>query len=162
MVVNYFNEEDILRQKSIKIDSLKESKLYFEELVENLKLYSNGVGLALPQISIPKTAFIAKVNDNIERYFINPKINYIGNKTKIYVEGCLSIPGIYESVWRYEKVQIEYLDKKMKLKKEIFSGFNSILIQHEYDHLNGILFIDRFDEKQKEKYKGMFNFETMI
>ncbi len=116
--------------------------------------YKRGVGLAAPQVGWNVKLFIVNPfgrpnHLTHSRVFINPSITPIGD----YVteqEGCLSFPDIYADVRRREKVIIRsYSDHKMKVRDEKFRGFMARIIQHEYDHLKGILFIDKLSKEQE-------------
>ena len=98
-----------------------------------------GVGLAAPQIGKNIRLFIVKIDDGVERVFINPHIIGTSEKQCSYEEGCLSIPKMYASVIRPESVTIEA------------TGLLARVIQHEYDHLEGVLFIDRLAEDERNK-----------
>lgn len=119
-----------------------------------------GVGLAAPQIGeLLQIFMIRPVADGPMTTFINPQIvkysqRQINPHTKkgIY-EGCLSLPHHYAPIRRSSSVTIKYLDQTMHEKTETFSGFTAHVIQHEMDHLNGILFIDRVLEQNAKLYK---------
>ncbi|MDD4226348.1 MAG: peptide deformylase [Mariniphaga sp.] len=90
----------------------------------------------------------------VEKVFLNPVIlNQDDNKTW-YKEGCLSIPGIFEDVKRPEKVEVRYRDLNFDWKEEILTGLESRIFQHEYDHLQGILFVDRLSAIRKKIIRG--------
>jgi len=140
--------EKILREKSKEI-SLSDPKLF--DYIENIKdtlNSSTGVGLAAPQVGIPYRIFIVKYNFQ-EHVYINPEI-IEGIGTSINYEGCLSVPNRGGSVRRDEIIKIKYYDKNLKLKRKMVSSYKSIIIQHEYDHLNGILFIDKLKNNSKD------------
>ena len=98
------------------------------------------VGLAAPQVGRDINLFITKHGHEV---FINPKIISSSPQTKKSVEGCLSIPNISGAVFRSEWIQVEYINLSGEKVQKYFSGFPAIVIQHEYDHLQGILFIDK-------------------
>ncbi|HPD64913.1 MAG TPA: peptide deformylase [Bacteroidia bacterium] len=112
-------------------------------------MYSaSGVGLAAPQIGLSINLFIIDTT-RVDNYpegkklvFINPEILEESGKLWKYEEGCLSLPGIREDVERLDTVTIRYLDENFKEQTETFTGINGRVIQHEYDHLLGVLFID--------------------
>lgn len=121
-----------------------------------------GVGLAAPQVGVPLSLFIIKANKKMPiKVFINPKIltkkDFIPSKKKKEkknkLEGCLSIPGIWGMVDRAKKILVKYQNEEGVLKKEWFSGFEAIIIQHEMDHLQGILFTKRAIEQGKILYQ---------
>jgi len=142
----------ILRQKSKPVEHLtKEVRdliMQMKKIVEN----NNGVGLAAPQINVSLRIIVCEVDDKFYA-FINPEIIKFSKKTSLLEEGCLSLPNIYGEVERPEKIILKAIDsdgKKMKLK--VF-GLLARVIQHEIDHLDGILFIDKAKNIKKELRK---------
>lgn len=113
--------------------------------------YYNGIGLAATQVNIHKRIIIIDINNN-KYIMINPILIYKSNTFINTIEGCLSIPNIYEKVKRYDYIEIEYININ-NIKKNIKINKNSSLllscIQHEIDHLNGILFIDKISDIKK-------------
>jgi peptide deformylase len=124
--------------------------------------YSDGVGLASPQVGKSIRLFVVdgtpleeddpKVKD-FKKVFINPQIKERGEENILYTEGCLSIPLIREEVLRPEKIRIEYYDEEFNLHDEWFDGVAARIIQHEYDHLEGILFTDKVAPIKKRLLK---------
>ncbi|MBN2610671.1 MAG: peptide deformylase [Bacteroidales bacterium] len=119
--------------------------------------YAEGIGLAGPQVSILKNIFIIDTlpvqqdgYDLVQKAFINPEIITCSEDNGYLREGCLSIPGIVEEVKRPESIQVRYRDKNFKLHEECLSGLTARIFQHEYDHLQGILFIDRISLLKKK------------
>lgn len=119
-----------------------------------------GVGLAAPQIGEPLSIFMIRPTGKGKiTTFINPQIiKYSQRQTnptgkKGVYEGCLSLPYHYAPIKRSTSVTVKYQDKNMEEKTEVFSGFPAHVIQHEMDHLNGILFIDRALEQDAKLYK---------
>jgi peptide deformylase len=147
----------------VSLDYDLDDKIQREELVSSIKkmadtMYgSNGIGLAAPQVGINKRMFIIDVEQNVEKdkdgevisvkpgrllVFINPKI--IDKQGEIrYEEGCLSVPGVYEEVVRAKNITVEFYDENFQKKQISTDGLLAIAIQHENDHLDGMLFIDR-------------------
>lgn len=126
--------------------------LHLDLLLKNMfeTMYNaEGIGIAAPQIGSKYKIFVIDLNIyaekdpnciNFKKIFINPQIvEKMGNKISIQ-EGCLSIPYIHERIIRNDKIRIKYFDKKFQFKEEIFTNYPARVIQHEYDHLNGILF----------------------
>lgn len=118
---------------------------------------ANGIGLAAPQVGVSKRLFIIDVDQKVEKddndevisrttgklhVLINPEIVEKEGEV-VYEEGCLSVPGVYEEVKRYKKIVIEFYDINFEKKKLVAEGIMSVAIQHENDHLDGKLFIDR-------------------
>lgn len=114
-----------------------------------------GIGLAAPQIGVLKRAFVidtTPIGDEdetaeiVKHVVVNPHIISLSNETSMYSEGCLSIPGIYEDVERPEGLRVKYQDELLNpIEKEIY-GIEARVFQHEYDHLDGILFIDKISQ----------------
>lgn len=124
---------------------------------------SSGVGLAAPQINkqirlfvIDATPFSEQESDveGFKKVFINPLIKEFKGEEKIFKEGCLSIPDIHEDVVRKEEILLSYLDEEFNAHEEWFSGIKSRIIQHEYDHLEGVLFVDKIHTLRKMMVKG--------
>ncbi|MEL3907868.1 MAG: peptide deformylase [Treponemataceae bacterium] len=114
---------------------------------------ANGIGLAAPQVGINKRFFVVKTDDGIERVFINPEIVQTSEKVCTMEEGCLSVPKFYAEVVRAEKIVVQFLDLAGKPHTIEADGLLARVIQHENDHLNGVLFIDRIAPELKEKAK---------
>lgn len=90
----------------------------------------------------------------VEKAFLNPVILHHDDHTIWYNEGCLSIPGIYEDVIRPEKVEVRYRDLNFDWKEETLTGLEARIFQHEYDHLQGILFVDRLSAIRRKMIRG--------
>ena len=124
---------------------------------------AHGIGLAAPQIGkgirlfvVDGTTLEEEEEDmtGFKKVFINPQIlNELGN-TWAFEEGCLSIPNIRENVTRQEIVRIRYFDEGWNPREEEYSGIKARIIQHEYDHLDGKLFIDYLSPLKKRMLKG--------
>ena len=133
-----------------------DKKLKF--LINDMKktLYeANGVGLAAPQIAVSKRIFVADNGETGFEAYINPVWKPDGEEKNIDTEGCLSVPEYFGEVERYSNVIIHYQDIRGKRKTKKASGLLARCIQHETDHLNGILFI----EKAISLHKGPKNEE---
>jgi len=119
-----------------------------------------GVGLAAPQIGKDLSIFVIDYK-KLKRVVINPQVVEVSktkkvnteNKKKDILEGCLSLPHYYGPIKRASKIKIKYMDESGKEITEEFSGFDAQIIQHEIDHLNGILFVDRILEQKAPLYK---------
>ncbi len=127
---------------------------------------SAGVGLAAPQISKPIRLFVIDATpfkdeepslDGFKKVFINPKIVEETGEKWNFNEGCLSIPGIREDVSRNPVVVMNYLDQEFNEIQETFTGLAARVIQHEYDHLEGVLFTDRLSALKRQLLKGKLN-----
>ncbi|MDR0301358.1 MAG: peptide deformylase [Treponema sp.] len=142
---------ELLRQKAERIDKInKEITDTAKQMLEILKR-DNGVGLAGPQIGLMKRIFVVHIEGDEERVFINPSILETSQETIKFEEGCLSVPGIYVDVVRSESVKIQAWNEKGKPFTLESGGLLARVIQHEYDHLEGVLFLDRITEQKKEK-----------
>ena len=111
----------------------------FETMID-----SHGIGLAASQVDVHQRVIVMDLTEDGSqpRVFINPEIEVLNDTTEPYDEGCLSVPGFYETVARPSNVMISALDREGKLFKEKASGLLAICIQHEIDHLEGKLFVD--------------------
>ena len=138
----------ILRQKAVKIKDPLDQKI--QELIlnmfETLRL-SNGVGLAAPQVGVSRRLCVIEV-EGTQYALINPKITAKSRKKVISDEGCLSFPGQFISISRCDEVQIRYVDKDGNPGKIKGQGLFARVMQHEIDHLDGILFVDRIKKKK--------------
>lgn len=119
---------------------------------------SNGVGLAAPQIGLPLRMFVIDLSPyadeeprlaDSKRTFINPEIYEESDMEVLMSEGCLSLPGLNEDVYRAEKIRIRWMDEDLAEHDEEFDGYEARVIQHEYDHLDGILFVDHLSSLRK-------------
>ncbi len=153
----------MLRKEAQEID---EDYPGLNELINNMfeTMYkAEGVGLAAPQINKSIRLFVmdaTPMGDEIEefkdfkRIFINPYITEESGESWSFNEGCLSIPGIREDVKRPEWIKIEYYDENWNFHEEEYSGVPARIIQHEYDHLDGILFPDLLPALKKRLIKS--------
>lgn len=138
-----------------------------------------GIGLAAPQVGISKRIFICDVDyertkigeDNPEteetedliyelkhlnpKIYINPELVVTEGETS-YEEGCLSLPGVFDTVKRHKKIELQYQDLNGKIHYEAAEGLHSICAQHEIDHLDGIMFIERLSQLKFQFYKKKF------
>lgn len=144
-----------------------------KELIANMweTMYNaNGVGLAAPQIGLPIRLFVVDTGPfaddeeltpeeqetlkNFKRVFINAKIEEESGTNWAFNEGCLSIPDIREDVSRLDTIEISYLDENFNSHKESYDGLLARVIQHEYDHIEGILFTDHLSAFKKRLLKS--------
>ena len=143
----------ILRQKSLPVDQVgAEDQRLMDDMLETM-YNSNGIGLAAIQIGVPKRIIVMDISKNDEKnspmYFVNPLIKNKVTETSIYEEGCLSVPNFFAEVNRPKKCNIEYLDYDGNKKILNAEGLLATCIQHEMDHLEGILFIDYLSKLKK-------------
>jgi peptide deformylase len=114
-----------------------------------------GIGLAAIQVGVPKRVIVMDLARGDEppapRYFVNPQIVWSSEETAPYEEGCLSVPEIYDEVERPAKVRLKYLGYDGQPVEEEADGLYAVCIQHEIDHLNGVLFIDHLSRLKRER-----------
>lgn len=135
--------EDVLREVATEVETIDEDILtLLDDMVETM-YEAKGVGLAAPQVGVSKRIFVCDQGDGVVRKIINPVIIPLTQETIEYEEGCLSIPGIYKKVQRINQIQINYTNEKNEKVQEIVEGFLAVLMQHEFDHLEGTLFVDK-------------------
>ncbi len=144
-----------------------------QELIDNMweTMYSaSGVGLAAPQIGrairlfvIDASGFVDEDEEDEEglegfkKVFINPEIIEEDGEEWGFNEGCLSIPDVREDVVRHERIRIKYFDRDFNEHEEVYDGLKARVIQHEYDHIEGILFTDYLSPLRKRIIKGKLN-----
>ncbi len=122
-------------------------------------LQKNGIGLAAIQVNVALNVLIINIPDENDKQtkdklieIINPKILKSQGEI-VYTEGCLSVPNFYEDIKRSEKILVEFQDRYAKTIQKEFTSLESIAIQHEIDHLNGILFIDKLSFLKRKKFE---------
>lgn len=143
--------EEVLRQVAKPVSEItQEHKKLAEEMFETM-IEANGVGLAAPQIGLSIRMFVIIADDDVRRVFINPQIISTSEEMVPYEEGCLSIPEVYESILRPKKITVQAFDENGKPFTLEADGFLARVIQHEYDHLDGKLFIDHLSEEERNK-----------
>jgi peptide deformylase len=158
--------DPVLRKKAIAIDKDYEG---LTDIVQNMfdtMYHCSGVGLAAPQIGKSIRLFVVdatpfaqddQLADGFKRVFINAEmLNMEGKKWK-FNEGCLSIPGVREDVERKDTITIRYQDLNFEHHTETYIGIRARIIQHEYDHIEGILFTDYLTPLKKQLLKGRLN-----
>lgn len=161
-IVSYGNP--VLQQPAKEV---KESHPKLRRLVEQMwqtMKAANGVGLAAPQVNEPYRLFVTETfsgheDESAGNVFINPKIENYSGLRKVEIEGCLSIPGLQVGVIRAEHIRIRYQTLQLEWKEQGFSGLPARIIQHEYDHLQGILMTDRIS---KDRQKSVRSFLQQI
>ena len=154
--------QPILKRKAAVIDKDYPNLL---ELIENMweTMYNaNGVGLAAPQVGLGIRLFLVdtiqtmdegKEDEGIKMAFINAEKIQEGGNLWPYEEGCLSIPDITGDVERPAQIKLRYYDSDWKRHEKVFNGMNARVIQHEYDHIDGILFTEHLKPLKKRRIK---------
>ena len=124
---------------------------------------SEGVGLAAPQVGLSIRLAVIDLDvlsDDLPEYkgfrqaYINPRVLETGDDTALMEEGCLSIPGIHESVRRPKRIRVQYMDENFTLHDEWVEGYLARVMQHEFDHLDGRMFVDRLSPLRKQLIKN--------
>jgi len=151
--------DKILRKKTAKVNEIDDNIIgIISDMFETMR-NANGIGLAANQIGLNKQIFVADVSpvEGYEKYkpiaMINPKIISKADETASIEEGCLSIPELRADVIRPKGIFISFFDMNMKEHTIEADELFARVIQHEYDHLQGVLFIDYFDDDMKKRYK---------
>ena len=143
----------LLVRKSTRIDNFDENVASLSRDLIDTMYDADGVGLAAPQIGINKRIFVLDCSREDEerdfRIVINPEIEHESEDLNSYKEGCLSIPGITEEVFRPKVIKVVYQDINGVLQRNTYDDLWSTCFQHELDHLNGKLFIDRLRPMKK-------------
>jgi peptide deformylase len=162
----YVYGNQVLRKRAKEIDKNYEN---LSQIIENMweTMYNaDGVGLAAPQTghSIRLIVIDGKeISDdhpelkNFKKVFINAEITEAKGETEIQQEGCLSLPGIREEVTRPKRIRITYFDENFQFHDDIYDDQRARIIQHEYDHIDGKLFIDHLSSLRKRLIKGKLN-----
>ena len=146
--------DTILREKSVSIEKVdNELRGLMDDMLETMYA-APGIGLAGVQVGILKRLIVIDVSKDEEKksplFLINPEIITKSSNTSVYEEGCLSLPGYFAEIERPAECQIEYVDYHGKKKEMKASGLLATCIQHEVDHLNGILFIDYLSKLKRD------------
>ena len=143
-----------LKTKSNKIDNFdSELKKDIKNMYETLYESDNGIGLAAPQVGLLKRLIVIDLKEDNKSNpltLINPKILNKSDEKFINQEGCLSIPGYYADIERSQKIEYQYYEENGNKKKTTAEGLLSICIQHEIDHLDGVLFIDYLSKLKRK------------
>ena len=127
-----------------------ELRILIDDMFETM-VKANGDGLAAPQVGIPVRLFVVNSRNGEKRAYVNPQILETSIETDTEEEGCLSLPGVWHKVERSARVTVQAQDLEGKFFTVIAEGLHARALQHEYDHLNGTLFIDRLSDEEREK-----------
>ncbi|MDR0662471.1 MAG: peptide deformylase [Spirochaetaceae bacterium] len=142
---------ETLREKSAPVKNIDgETNKLLTGMFEILDKHG-GVGLAAIQVGLPLRLFITKIGNDTQRVFINPSIIETSEELTGYEEGCLSLPGIWGNIMRPKMIRVQAWNEKGKPFTMDADGILARVIQHEYDHLGGALFIDKLSEGKREQ-----------
>jgi peptide deformylase len=145
----------VLKQVSQPVDKVDDAlRALMDDMLETM-YEAPGIGLAAVQIGVAKRIIVMDLARQDEepqpRYFVNPEIVWRSEETQLCEEGCLSIPDVYDEVERPTKVKLRYLNYQGEQIEEDAEGMYAVCIQHEMDHLEGILFIDHLSRLKRDR-----------
>jgi len=144
-------KDQLLRQKAVPVKNIDNEIRQIAENMLKIMHDGKGVGLAGPQVGLLKRIFVTHTEGDEPRIFINPSIIWTSQEQVNYEEGCLSLPGVWAEVRRPGKIKVQAWNEKGRAFTLELSGILARVVQHEYDHLEGVLFIDRVTEIKREK-----------
>ena len=144
-----------LKQVSARVERVDDDlRALMDDMLETMYA-APGIGLAAIQVGVPKRVIVMDLARQDEpkdpRFFVNPEILWKSDETAPYEEGCLSVPEIYDEVERPSQVKIRYLNYAGDTVEEDAEGLFAVCIQHEMDHLDGVLFIDHLSRLKREQ-----------
>ena len=147
--------DPLLRQKSAAIERVDDGlQRLIDDMLETM-YEAPGIGLAAIQVGVPKRVIVMDLHrpeeDKQPQFFVNPEILWASEETAPYEEGCLSVPEIYDEVERPARVKLRYLNYQGETVEEDCEGLFAVCIQHEMDHLDGVLFIDHLSRLKREQ-----------
>lgn len=150
--------DEVLRAENKKVTVFDDALKMLVDAMFDTLVEADGVGLAAPQVGVSERFFIVDLRRGEDsRYvFINPEILETSIEECPYEEGCLSIPGLYHEVMRPRRVKVQAQDLSGRHFTIEADGMLARVIQHENDHLNGILFVDHLDDKERERMEKLF------
>ena len=140
--------EEVLKQiaKEVEFNEINdEFRKFLDDMVETMY----GVVLAATQVGVSKRVFVCDYGNGVVRKVINPIVVPLTEETQEFEEGCLSVPGIYKKVERPKRVLLKYLNENGEEVEEIAENFLAVVVQHENDHLDGILFVEKISPMAK-------------
>ncbi len=163
LTVDNAADQAVLKQVSTPVEGVDDAlRALMDDMLETM-YDAPGIGLAAVQIGVPKRIIVMDLGDREAEteegaqavkkplYFVNPEIVWHSDDIVPYEEGCLSVPDIYEAVDRPSRVRIRYLNYQGEQIEEDADGLYAVCIQHEMDHLEGVLFIDHLSRLKRER-----------
>ena len=143
--------EEVLQEKCQKVTKFDNALKILVDAMFDTMDEADGVGLAAPQVGVNQRLFVIHIRGAEKRAYINPQIIETSIETDTDEEGCLSIPGVWHDVKRPARVTVQAQDVEGKVFQFNAEGLLARALQHENDHLNGVLFIDRLNDEEREK-----------
>lgn len=162
----YVYGAEVLRAKAQEVELTEDVKKELTALIGDMfeTMYNaDGVGLAAPQIGRSIRVLVVDGSDleedmpelkGFKRVMINPQVISQSEELAEYPEGCLSVPGINADIKRPASMTVRYIDENFEQKEELFEGFGCRMVQHEMDHLDGVLFVDRANPIRKKMFQS--------
>jgi peptide deformylase len=148
--------DEVLRKKALPIaDITAETADLGQRMLEAMRV-GRGVGLAGPQVGLSQRIFVVQIDGDVPRIFINPSIVQTSEELADYEEGCLSIPGMYADVSRPAQVRVQAWNERGRPFNLDAEGFLARVILHEFDHLEGTLFIDRLSQMKRDRLLAQY------
>lgn len=150
--------DPVLRGKSKSVDKIDDGILTLaQDMIDSINTgYQEGIGLAAPQIGVSKRVIVINLDEDIKVY-INPELETIDKDIEMEEEGCLSVPHLKAEVPRKKKIRVKALNLNSEKIELEASGILARVFQHEVDHLDGVLFVDRLDKKTKRHLLFEYN-----
>ncbi|MFA5570307.1 MAG: peptide deformylase [Sphaerochaetaceae bacterium] len=150
--------DEVLREKTTRVTEFDNALALLVDAMFDTMVEADGIGLAAPQVGVSKRLFVIDTRQEHQKYvFINPEILQMSPEEGSHEEGCLSIPGVYADVIRPLEITIQAQDLKGKAFTLHADGLLARAIQHELDHLNGVLFIDRLEQTTQQEVIKAYN-----
>ena len=156
----------VAEQVSLEEIQSEEMSVFIQDMIETMEDY-DGIGLAAPQINVSKQIAVIKIHEDSPRYpesntsplfvLFNPIVSKLTDEEQGFWEGCLSVPGLRGFVERPSKIQVDYIDQEGKSQSLVLEGFLATVFQHELDHLQGTLYIDRIKDTKLLSYSEEFD-----
>ena len=147
---------EVLRKTAAPVENIDGELASFIDQMHEALIRGKGIGLAAPQVGVEKRIYLCKPSGDRLWVFINPQIVMTSESLSTYEEGCLSIPGVYADVVRPSKITVQAYNTDGKPFTVEADNVLARVIQHEYDHLDGILFIDKLSERRREKLLNQY------
>lgn len=145
-----------LRTKAVPVDVVDERiKKLVDDMFETMYA-APGIGLAASQVDVHERVIVIDISENREEplVFINPEINIIDPELGSYDEGCLSVPGFFETIHRPQRIEVSALDRHGERFTRVLDDLLAICLQHEIDHLEGKLFVDYLSPVKRQRIRG--------
>jgi peptide deformylase len=152
--------DPVLRQRAAPVERVDDAvRAILDDMLETM-YDAPGIGLAGPQVGVARRLVVMDVSRDEDEpqphFLVNPEIVWTSEETKLHEEGCLSIPDYYEEVERPAACRVRYLDRDGESREMDCEGLLAVCVQHEIDHLNGVLFIDHLSRLKRERVTRKF------